>query len=456
MTAAGSSSTSSQGVLPPASHTYAEPGVYLVRLAVADDDSKDGSDYVLVSVVEEEIPELPLYDVAVDRAAGASVVNFVSNGRVVTRRPTFPTPHEYALPGNRPSTAVGLEVLTDPVTLAGVPVAAGMLLVTNGAVSPDTIYAVHPTTGQVLAALPLDDDYQSVGGTYHAASDSLFVFSSALNRMVRIDPATGHTVRWTDPQTGASEVGMTSPFAAATAITHGDVTVHPLSGNLVVGADVSTVIYEVDMDGHVVRSLDLATYGLLEAGVTGLAFTHDNQLMLTRSLPGTDTTIVDAGPLFAAKALAARRWSKRWDASVFVAGAEPARDLEPSGPRADRGNAGQFALQNGGFEIVDWNDPLVGWNARGAVTLPQAQRGWRKARTCSARWCSTSCCRTMRPSCDSRSSAGNSSPRSTNCRMRSKSLCWTVHRQLDRIRGPRYGCDRRTAEHSGRRNGLPE
>ncbi|NTV83425.1 MAG: hypothetical protein HGA23_03870, partial [Bacteroidales bacterium] len=44
------------------------------------------------------------------------------------------------------SSAVGLEVLTDPVTLAGVPVAAGMLLVTNGAVSPDTIYAVHPTT----------------------------------------------------------------------------------------------------------------------------------------------------------------------------------------------------------------------------------------------------------------------------------------------------------------------
>ena len=316
------SSTSSQGVLPPASHTYAEPGVYLVRLVVADDDSRDGSDYLLVSVVAEEVPQVQLYDVAVDRAAGASVVNFVSNGRVVTRRPTFPTPHEYDLPGYRPSTDVGLEVLTDPVTLAGVPVAAGMLLVTNGAVSPDAIYAVHPTTGQVLVTLPLDDDYESVGGTYHAASDSLFVFSSALNRMVRIDPATGHTVRWTDPQTGASEVGMTSPFAAATAITHGDVTVHPLSGNLVVGADVSTVIYEVDMDGHVVRSLDLATYGLLEAGVTGLAFTHDNQLMLTRSIPGTDTTIVDAGPLFAAKALAARRWSS--------AGMRPFSSLEPN------------------------------------------------------------------------------------------------------------------------------
>ena len=77
------------------------------------------------------------------------------------------------------------------MTLAGVNVPAGSLLVTNGGASFDKIYAVNATTGAILATLDLGQNLDPVAGLYDAASGSLYILGGSAAQVFKLNPATG-------------------------------------------------------------------------------------------------------------------------------------------------------------------------------------------------------------------------------------------------------------------------
>ena len=58
----------------------------------------------------------------------------------------------YSWPGGNANGYGGLQVLPTAMTLNGVAIPSGSLLLTNGQISPDTIYAMNPATGAILAS----------------------------------------------------------------------------------------------------------------------------------------------------------------------------------------------------------------------------------------------------------------------------------------------------------------
>ena len=62
----------------------------------------------------------------------------------------------------------GLQVLPAGLTLAGVSVPQGSLLVDNGQLNPDKIFALNPTTGAIVATLTLPSSLDAISGIYDA------------------------------------------------------------------------------------------------------------------------------------------------------------------------------------------------------------------------------------------------------------------------------------------------
>jgi hypothetical protein len=152
----------------------------------------------------------------------------------------------------------GLQALSTAMTLNGVAVPAGSLLLFSGQTNPDRVTAVDPTTGAVIATRTLDQNYDLTAGVYDPASGHLFVLDRrTTNRIVEIDPATGAKI---------------SDFAAPFNAGEAGLALDPATGNLWYGSDQSNEIVELTTAGAEVRRIDLAPLGINNQEVNGLAF----------------------------------------------------------------------------------------------------------------------------------------------------------------------------------------
>ncbi len=167
----------------------------------------------------------------------------------------------YALPGGF-SYNNGLHVLTTAMTLNGVNVAAGNLLVVNGGAR--RVYAVSAANGTVLANVLLDTSVANpVALTYDPVRGSLWLLRS--NEIVEVNPANGQ---------------VRSRFNTPFTIGEGGLAIDPNNGDLWVGSHLSTSIAEMKTDGTVVRQINLANQGLGQE-LTGLAFDANGKLLVS-------------------------------------------------------------------------------------------------------------------------------------------------------------------------------
>ncbi|WP_419580402.1 Ig-like domain-containing protein [Stieleria magnilauensis] len=207
-----------------------------------------------------------IYDVALDSVSGDL---FVATSSQILRVDAVSgqTLAAFNLPGGN-STNTGLQVLPTAMTLGGVGVSAGSLLVTNGSVSFDKLYAVDPTTGVILATLDLGQNIDPVAGVYDPTSGSLFLLDRNANLLWQIDPSTG---------------AVQNSFALAIDVFHGGLALDPVSGNLWIGTSQSTTVSEYTLTGSLVRTVDLAAQGLGNE-LTGLVFDLAGQLLAASTL----------------------------------------------------------------------------------------------------------------------------------------------------------------------------
>jgi DNA-binding beta-propeller fold protein YncE len=161
----------------------------------------------------------------------------------------------------------GLQVAPQALTLNGVSVAAGSLLLFNGQTYFDRITAVDPASGAAIATLLLDQNYDLTGGVFDPASGHLFVTQRNVgpNRIAEIDPATG-----------AQLSSFVAPFNAAEA----GLAIDPVTGNLWYGSYESTEVVELTTAGVEIRRVDLALQGVGINQIAGLAFDAQGKLLI--------------------------------------------------------------------------------------------------------------------------------------------------------------------------------
>lgn len=224
---------------------------------------------------------------------------------------TLATVRTITRPGGATS-QIGLDFLGKNITVGATLVPAGSLIVVNAADDPDRLYYLNPTTGAILASLPLAgpsllDEAGAVGVAYHPTRETLFVARST-DLITEINPATGTAIRSFHTGFGLS-------------LSVGDIVVQPGTGNLIV-ADSGRRLLQLDAaTGRLLGNYDLinnsqlGTVSLFQQGIdfpgftndtlTGLAFDNAGKLLattyqqrlLTLELPGTPISIQVAGAM---------------------------------------------------------------------------------------------------------------------------------------------------------------
>ena len=159
----------------------------------------------------------------------------------------------------------GLQVLPQAMSLGATSVPAGSLLVFNGYAYFDRVTAVDPTSGATLASLALPQNPDLTAGLYDPASGHLFVLSYGTNQMVEIDPATGATL-------ASLAVPINVQGWAGIALDPSG------NGLWLAGTGAGSLLVEVDRTGKELRRLDLASQGVDQAEISGLAFAADGSL----------------------------------------------------------------------------------------------------------------------------------------------------------------------------------
>ena len=221
-----------------------------------------------------------LSDVASDPTSGALYVSTYNGNQIQRIDPNSGAVIGAAipLPGGNSYSLTGLQVLPAAITLNGVSVSAGSLLVTDGYANPDRVNAINPATGTLIATLILHDNLDANAGVYDAATGDLYLLRGSANQVAVVDPKTGLTL---------------SQFATPAGVdySNGGLALDPTSGNLWLGSAASNVIYEVSKaNGSVVQKVDLSPQGV--TGIGGLAFNAAGQLLVA----STDGVIYVASP----------------------------------------------------------------------------------------------------------------------------------------------------------------
>jgi hypothetical protein len=202
-----------------------------------------------------------LYDVAFDGATGNLLV--ATNTQILridaTSGQTLAT---FSLPGGS-SGNTGLQVLPAGMTLAGVSIPSGSLLVTNGGASFDKIFALNPSSGAILATLDLGQNIDPVAGVFDPLSGSLFILDGSPNQVDQLNPATG---------------AVLSSFPAPFAVNYGGLALDPVTGNLWIGSSQTNSVAEVTTAGILVRTVDLTSQSINDE-ISGLAFNATGQLL---------------------------------------------------------------------------------------------------------------------------------------------------------------------------------
>jgi len=198
-----------------------------------------------------------LVGAAVDGAGGTVWLYGGGDSLQAFTRAGAPGPSVEA-PGER-ADDVDIEFTTDTLTLGTTPVPAGSLLFINGESGPAEIYAVHPTTGAVIATLETQFGAgHVVGGAWHTGRRTFFLVQDnqpaapEANRIAEIDPATGRVV---------SSFLLADRFS----VHYGDLEVHGATGNLLVVSSSETRLAEFTPAGELVR------YVALPEGISSLS-----------------------------------------------------------------------------------------------------------------------------------------------------------------------------------------
>jgi hypothetical protein len=129
-----------------------------------------------------------LLDVAYN-AVGGEI--FLGNNSEITRvdSDTGAVIATFDIPGSEFTDFLGLQILSDDIpSFGGTKIDAGSLLITNGTVSPDKLFALDAVTGEQLAVLELGEDFDAVAGAFHAQRGTLFVLDSIQDRIVELNP----------------------------------------------------------------------------------------------------------------------------------------------------------------------------------------------------------------------------------------------------------------------------
>jgi DNA-binding beta-propeller fold protein YncE len=191
----------------------------------------------------------------------------------------------WPIPGGGAS-GTGLQVLPSGMTLAGVAIPAGHLLVSSWNFNPDRIMAINPADGTVTATLNLTQNIDPVAVQYDPSGGGhLYVLDTSPDEVVEIDPATGARIR---------AFATTLPAGTQDA---GGLAFHPTTGNLWVGTSINTpLVAELNpTTGALIRTVDLAPFGL-GSDITGLAFNAAARLLVSSYRTGVVHVIDLAAP----------------------------------------------------------------------------------------------------------------------------------------------------------------
>jgi hypothetical protein len=176
--------------------------------------------------------------------------------------------------GSTQITVGGLQITDEAFTLNGASIPVGSLLLFSGEAYPqDRVIAVNPTDGKVIGSLTLKGNYDTTAGLYDAQSNNLFVLDRSQNprKVLEINPADGTVLSSFNAPLWGDEAG----FA-----------VDPVTGNLWMGSynDGSTLV-EMSRTGTEVRRINLASQGIDNNEISGLAF-DDAGMLLVSSTQG--------------------------------------------------------------------------------------------------------------------------------------------------------------------------
>ena len=121
----------------------------------------------------------------------------------------------------------------------------------------------------MLGSLALKGNYDTTAGLYDASSNHLFVLDRSQNprKILEIDPADGTVLSSFNSPLWGDEAG----FA-----------VDPVTGNLWMGSynDSSTLV-EFSRTGTEVRRINLASQGINDSEISGLAFDDTGKLLVS-------------------------------------------------------------------------------------------------------------------------------------------------------------------------------
>jgi hypothetical protein len=160
------------------------------------------------------------------------------------------------------------------LTLNGVSVPAGSILLFDGQTNPDRIIAVNSTTGLIISTLILTKNYDMTGGLYDPFSGHLYITDRTTNptSIVAINPANGAEIagsRFNLP-VNAGEAGLALDPA-------GD-------GTFWYGSDQSNNLYHLSATGTVLKVDDLTLQGIVNDEINGLSFDNNGKLLVASRL----------------------------------------------------------------------------------------------------------------------------------------------------------------------------
>lgn len=165
---------------------------------------------------------------------GTSIASFTRLGAAVN---SVPTPGET-------SNDADVDITRVPFSLNNINVPSGSVLFFNGENGPAEVYAVHRTTGQVIATLQTAFGASHVvGGAYHAQRGALFLVADKLDavnpsKIAEINPATGAVIR-------TFRVGGDDYI-----INYGDIAISSVTGNIFAVSSDETTIRELTPEGR--------------------------------------------------------------------------------------------------------------------------------------------------------------------------------------------------------------
>jgi hypothetical protein len=178
---------------------------------------------------------------------------------------------------------LGLQVLTSSMTLNGVSVRAGALLVFNGYPNTDRVLAIDPADGTTIKAssaanapkaiLALDQNYDLTGATFDPISNRFFLTANNI-------PAGGTTIVSINASTGVQTSVATAPFNIQS---WSGLAIDPTTHHLWLGATnggATLAEFQIAADGSLtpLRTLDISSQGVNQSEISGLSFTPDGKL----------------------------------------------------------------------------------------------------------------------------------------------------------------------------------